>query len=49
MNSNQRWWGWGTQDQTYDLGERPGSWPFLREELRLISVRDAATSSAGAL
>ena len=49
MNSSRLWWGWGTLDQTYDLSERLGSWPFLRDELRLISVRDAATSSAGAL
>ncbi|MDH7486736.1 MAG: FAD-binding oxidoreductase [Anaerolineae bacterium] len=32
---NLRWWGWGTLDQTYDLSERPGFWPFLSEELGL--------------
>ncbi len=24
-----RWWGWGTLDRTYPLGDRPGFWPFL--------------------
>ena len=32
---NRRWWGWGMLDQTYDLSERPGFWPFLNEELGL--------------
>ena len=35
LNSNRRWWGWGTLDQTYDLSERPGFYPFLTDELRL--------------
>ncbi len=35
MNSNRRWWGWGTLDQTYDLSERPGFYPFLTDELGL--------------
>ena len=34
-HDNQRWWGWGTLDQTYDLRERTGFWPFLHEELGL--------------
>ena len=30
---NLRWWGWGTLDQSYDLANRPGLWPFLRARL----------------
>ena len=36
MNSdNQRWWGWGTIDQSYDLTDRARFWPFLADELGL--------------
>jgi alkyldihydroxyacetonephosphate synthase len=30
---NLRWWGWGTLDQSYDLSNRPGFWPFLEANL----------------
>ena len=30
---NLRWWGWGTLDQSYDLSNRPGFWPFLETNL----------------
>ena len=30
-----RWWGWGTQDATYDLKDRPLFWPFLTAALSL--------------
>jgi len=35
MSDNQRWWGWGTLDETYDLSNRPRFGPFLGHELRL--------------
>ena len=31
--ANLRWWGWGTLDQSYDLSNRPGFWPFLAAHL----------------
>jgi len=30
---NLRWWGWGTFDQSYDLSNRPGFWPFMQARL----------------
>jgi len=30
---NLRWWGWGTLDQSYDLLNRPGFWPFMQAQL----------------
>ena len=30
---NLRWWGWGTLDQSYDLSNRPGFWPFMQANL----------------
>jgi alkyldihydroxyacetonephosphate synthase len=30
---NLRWWGWGTSDQSYDLSNRPGFWPFMQANL----------------
>ncbi len=30
---NLRWWGWGTLDQSYDLSNRPGFWPFMQAQL----------------
>jgi alkyldihydroxyacetonephosphate synthase len=32
---NLRWWGWGTEDQTYSLEGRPDFWPMLQERLGL--------------
>jgi alkyldihydroxyacetonephosphate synthase len=32
---NLRWWGWGTQDETYSLERRPNFWPMLQEWLAL--------------
>lgn len=30
---NLRWWGWGALDQSYDLSNRPGFWPFMQAQL----------------
>jgi alkyldihydroxyacetonephosphate synthase len=33
--NNQRWWGWGTLDTSYDLTGRTRFWPFLADKLGL--------------
>ncbi|MCS6883913.1 MAG: FAD-binding oxidoreductase [Acidobacteriota bacterium] len=33
MSERQKWYGWGSEDKTFDLARRPAFWPYLKEKL----------------